>query len=119
MAAKKRTSSDNGDLAHGFAAIVERMEEQNRAVMEAVLLTRESLNRRMDDMEQRMTSEFDVVKFAIRKNSEDIQRLNEAVRKNSEDIQQLNESVGRVEDALDTKADAARVDELEQRISAS
>lgn len=75
--------------------ILERIEEQQRVVIEAVTSNREALERKIEGLDQKLSSRIDVLAFAVRKNSTDIQAL---------------------ADKLDTKADAGRVSALEDRV---
>jgi hypothetical protein len=72
--------------------ILERIEEQQRVVIEAVTSTREELGRRIDALDTKLSSKIDTLEFAVRKNSADIQSLSEK---------------------LGTKADSGRVSALE------
>ncbi len=91
--------------------ILERIEAQQRVVIDAVTMTREALERKLDDVGRRLSGKIDVLEFAVRKNSADIQTLTVKVEKNSADIQHLGEK-------LDTKTDAGRTNTLEQRVEA-
>ena len=75
--------------------ILERVEEQQRVVIEAVSSTREALERKIDGVDQKLSSRMDVIEFVVRKNGEDIRAL---------------------ADKLDTKADAVKVASLERRV---
>ena len=84
--------------------ILERVEEQQRVVIEAVTSNREALERKIDEGNEELAARIDAVEIAVRQNSQDI-------LENSQDIRSLG-------DQLDTKADASRVQVLEERIGA-
>ena len=110
---KRTTSPAAGGAEPGPVAaqnvILERMEEQQRVVIEAVTMTRDALKREMGVMKLELSSKIDVLEFAVRKNSADIRKNSADIQKNSADIQRLSEK-------FDTKTDTSRTMVLEQRV---
>lgn len=77
--------------------ILEQMQGHITAVIEAVTMTRDALRGEIRDVKHELSSRMDVLEFAVRRNSADIQSLAEK---------------------LDAKADTTRVATLEQRVEA-
>jgi chromosome segregation ATPase len=111
--------------------LLEQIQEQNRATIEAVFASEQRIRRdfdaRFSSLEQRVAAlevavrknseDIQELKVAVRKNSEDIQELKVAVRENSEDIQELKRSVDEVRAAMAQKMDAAQLAALEARVA--
>ena len=76
--------------------ILERVEEQQQVVIEAVTSNREALERKIEEGNGKLSSRIDVIEIAVRQNSADIRSLAEK---------------------LDAKADSARVAAFEVRLS--
>jgi chromosome segregation ATPase len=113
-----------------FVVLMEQMQEQNRATIEAVTSLEQRMNARFDEMDRKSGLRFESVEAAIRLNSDAIRKNSEDIRKNSEDIRLLAERmdefgskidaltrrVERLEELLGMKADAADVSRLEERV---
>jgi hypothetical protein len=126
---KKRVRVEGGGdasvLASHMAAILENIEQQNRATIEALQATEhrlmETFGRRFDAIEVRLSAlEFAVRKNSedIRKNSDDIRKNSDDIRKNSEDIAQLQQEVARIGKILGVEADENTIAVLERRVTA-
>jgi uncharacterized protein YukE len=128
---KKRTEKPPSASAAGrFTILLEQIQEQNRATIEAVYALEGKMERRFEEMRSYFEARLSVLEAAIRlnteairKNSEDIRKNSEDIRKNSEDIQavrrQLEELTGTVGGKVDASAFAqleARVARLEERL---
>ncbi|MGQ0505098.1 MAG: hypothetical protein ACT4TC_07225 [Myxococcaceae bacterium] len=94
----------------GTTVLLENMQEQNRATIEAVHALEGRMNTRFDDLERRLTLRIEALEIAVRKNSEDI-------RKNSEDIQELQMRVDALALELKKKPDADALKALEERVT--
>ena len=134
MAATKKTPRRRSPAETPIGRVtilLEQIQEQNRATIEAVFASEQRIRR---DFEARFTSlehrvaaleiavrknseDIQELKTAVRKNSEDIQELKTAVRKNTEDIQELKRSVDEVRAAMAQKPDAAQLAALEVRVA--
>ena len=120
MAATKKTPRRRSPAETPIGRVtilLEQIQEQNRATIEAVFASEQRIRR---DFEARFTSlehRVAALEIAVRKNSEDIQELKTAVRKNTEDIQELKRSVDEVRAAMAQKPDAAQLAALEVRVA--
>jgi len=85
----------------------ERLESYMRGVAEALTMTREQLERKMDEMEARLTVRISVLEEVVQQNSIDI-------RKNSEDIRKLQLEVAAMRSDL---ARREKLQELEVRVT--
>jgi predicted nucleic acid-binding Zn-ribbon protein len=94
----------------GFTVILERIEEQKRATIEAVFTVERRLTAKMEAQEQRLLVRIEALEFAVRRNSEE-------VRKNSEDILALSKKVEALAEELRRKPDEAALRALEQRVA--
>lgn len=116
-AVAKKTKTSRSKPARGATStptgrqnvILERIEEQQRVVIEAVTSNREALERRMDEQGQKLSSRIDVLEIAVRSLAADVRQNTADIRQNSADIQA-------VAIKLDTRAEAGRVAELEERV---
>jgi hypothetical protein len=75
------------------AILLEAIQEQNRATIEAVFASKQELEQRMDEMRRELTLRLEVVQAIVKKNSEDILQNTEGIRKNSEDIRNNSEDI--------------------------
>jgi chromosome segregation ATPase len=94
----------------GTTVLLESMQEQNRATIEAVHALEGRMNARFDDLERRLTLRIEALEIAVRKNSEDIRKNSEDIRKNSEDIRKNSEDIRK--NSEDIQELQARVDAL-------
>ncbi len=70
--------------------ILERIEEQQRVVIEAVTSNREALERQILGLDQKLSSRIDVLEVAVRSLSTDVRKNSADILKNSADIQDLS-----------------------------
>lgn len=123
MATKKTTGAAAmkqvaTEVASHFTAVVENIEQQNRAVMEAVLGMERRLTERMDLRFEKIELRLSALEFAVRKNSEDIRKNSEDIRKNSEDIAALQREVARLSTILGADRETNAIQALEARVAA-
>jgi chromosome segregation ATPase len=92
---RKRTSErpPSNTSAGRVAILLEQIQEQNRATIEAVRSVESSLRREITELRRDLTLRMEALEIAVRKNSEDIRELQQQVRKNSEDIRELQQQV--------------------------
>jgi len=121
------------------AILLEAIQEQNRATIEAVFASKQELVQRMDEMRRELTLRLEVVEAIVKKNSEDIRKSSEDIRKNSEDIRKNSEDIRknseqirlnteelgrhseelrRIAAMLERKSDQASLIALEKRVTA-
>ncbi len=131
MAARKATDS-TAESIRAFGVVLERVESQMSAVLEAVATTRHELNAKLDASEARLSERISVLEQVVRQNSVDI-------RKNSEDIlvlrgevsdlrgevsdlrgevSDLRAEVARLRHDFDHREERGRMDALEARVAA-
>ena len=98
MTSRKRQPKTSSTQMGRVLILLEEMREQNHATIEAVFSSEQRTNRRLEEIELKLTRRLDVLEVAvrmnsdeIRKNSEDIKRNSEDIRKNSEDIKKNSE----------------------------
>ena len=142
MSAQKKS---RGGGAQGRTAasrqpiLLEAIQEQNRATIEAVFASKQELVQRMDEMRRELTLRLKVVEAIVKKNSEDIRKSSEDIRKNSEDIRKNSEDIRknseqirlnteelgrhseelrRIAAMLERKSDQASLIALEKRVTA-
>lgn len=103
------------EATHRTMVIVEQLEGQIGAVVDALEATERRLNRRIDDLEARLTGRLEMLELAVK-------MLSDQVRKNSSDIERLVLEVAQVRESLHAHATReellkleARVEELEAR----
>lgn len=87
-----------------FELLLENIEQQNRAVMEAVHAQGNQLRQEMREGFEKLAARADVHELSLRQHSADIRELKEAVR--------------RIETKLDQKAEVSQVQALEARVTA-
>ncbi len=121
---KKKTLKPPSATPMGRVLVMlEQIQEQNRATIEAVRSSETTLRRELSEVEDRLKLRVDVLDAAVRMNSEDIRKNSEAIRQNSEDIRQnsvdilrLNDQVEKLTVAVQEKPDTASMTRLEQRV---
>jgi chromosome segregation ATPase len=74
--------------AHQLGVILERVEEQQRMVIEAVVSNRETLERKIDAVDARLGGRIDVLEVAVRSLSGDLHQARAEIRQNTADIRQ-------------------------------
>jgi len=107
------------------AILLEAIQEQNRATIEAVFASKQELQRNMDETRRELTLRLGAVEAIVKKNSEDIRQNSEDIRKNSEQIRLNTEELGRhseelrrIAAMLERKSDQASLIALEKRVTA-
>jgi methyl-accepting chemotaxis protein len=68
--------------------LLEQIQEQNRATIEAVQSQGTSIRREMGELERRLEGRIDALEAAVRQNSADIRQNSADIRQNSADIRQ-------------------------------
>src|SRR5262249_9123256 len=97
--------------------LLEQIQEQNRATLEAVFSLDQKLTRQREESELKLTRRLDALEAAVRINGEDIRKNSEDIRKNSQDIQRMTQEIREKPVNLERKADQAALTALEQRVS--
>jgi len=114
------------------AILLEAIQEQNRATIEAVFASKQELQRNMDETRRELTLRLGAVEAIVKKNSEDIRQNSEDIRQNSEDIRKNSEQIRlnteelgrhseelrRIAAMLERKSDQASLIALEKRVTA-
>jgi chromosome segregation ATPase len=134
MAARKKTTrrpkAPDDPAGPRFLVLLEQIQEQNRATIEAVWSLDQKMERRFEEESGKNELRFQSLEAAVRFNSEQIRKNSEDIRKNSEDIRELSDGLTRlatsmdalarrmerVEEAIGIKADAAVVAALDARL---
>jgi uncharacterized protein YukE len=114
MSSKRSQAVSRSSAARATAVVLEDIRAQNRVVLEAV----QGLGQRMDGFEQKVDGldqkvdglDHKLERFRLEL-LERVGRLEDAVRENSREIRALKQ-------ALESKADAAALIALEQRVAA-
>jgi predicted RNase H-like nuclease (RuvC/YqgF family) len=91
--------------------VLERLESQMGAVLEAVTTSSQRLDAKIDALGAHLSERISVLEQVVRQNSDDI-------RKNSEDILALRNEVARLRHDFDHREERGRVDALEARVAA-
>jgi predicted nucleic acid-binding Zn-ribbon protein len=94
-----------------MTAVLENIEQQNRATIEAVFASERRMTEMFEARFQNIERRLDALEFAVRKNPEDI-------RKNSEDLVKLQSEVRRMADVLGADRDENVISALERRVTA-
>jgi len=100
------------------AILLEAIQEQNRATIEAVYASKQELAQRMDEMRRELTLRLEIVEAIVKKNSEDICKNSEQIRLNTEELGRHSEELRRIAAMLERKSDQASLIALEKRITA-
>lgn len=111
MAGRKATSPAAASDVRAFHVLLEQVHSQMNVVLEAVTLTRTSLETQIKESEARLEARINILEQVVRQNSEDI-------RKNSEDIRELREEVRRLRHDFEHRAELTRIADLEGRVAA-
>lgn len=112
-----RVTATSDQTSRRVVVLMEQMQEQNRATIEAVRSVEVSLGRKIDDLRRDLTLRIEALEVAVRKNSEDIRRNSEDIRKNSEDIRRLQDQVAEFTVAVHGRATAEQLHALEKRVA--
>ena len=107
-----------------FELLLENIEQQNRAVMDAVHAQGNELRREMREGFEKLAARADVHELSLRQHSADIRGLKTDVQGLKTDVRELKTKVGKLEEAverievkLDQKADVSQVKALEARVA--
>jgi len=116
---KSRGGGAPGQTAASRQAILlEAIQEQNRATIEAVYASKQELAQRMDEMRRELTLRLEIVEAIVKKNSEDICKNSEQIRLNTEELGRHSEELRRIAAMLERKSDQASLIALEKRVAA-
>src|SRR5262245_36758694 len=83
--------------------LLEQIQEQNRATLEAVFSLDQKLTRQREESELKLTRRLDALEAAVRINGEDIRKNSEDIRKNSQDIQRMTQEIREMRVMLERK----------------
>jgi len=115
MAARRtadaKRAPSGAESARAFGVVLERLESQMGAVLEAVTTSSQRLDAKIDALGAHLSERISVLEQVVRQNSDDI-------RKNSEDILALRNEVARLRHDFDHREERGRVDALEARVAA-
>lgn len=108
-----------------FTILLEAIEQQNRATIEAVFSTRDELRREFNEKFERVDQRLSTLEFVARhhtslleQHGERLTSLETKVDVLQEDVRVLQKDVRHLTGLLETKADKAQVDRLEERVTA-
>lgn len=94
-----------------MTAVLENIEQQNRATIEAMFAMERRLTDRFDARFEKIELRLSALELAVRQNSADI-------RKNSEDIAALQRETARLAGILGADRDVNAIKALENRVAA-
>ena len=112
--AQKKTNRPKGVAAEAFShmtAVLENIEQQNRATIEAMFAMERRLTDRFEARFEKIDLRLDALEVAVRQNSADI-------RRNSEDIAAMQRELHRLSGILGADRDVNAITALENRVSA-
>jgi hypothetical protein len=112
--ARKKGLAPKGVSAGAFShmtAVLENIEQQNRATIEAVLGVERRLTERFEARFEKIELRLTALEIAVRQNSDDI-------RKNSDDIRALQRETQRLATILGADRDENAMTALENRVAA-
>ena len=112
--APKKPRPPKGVAAEAFShmtAVLENIEQQNRATIEAMFAMERRLTDRFDARFEKIELRLTALEIAVRKNSEDI-------RQNSEDIASLQRETARLAGILEADREVNAIAALENRVAA-
>jgi predicted RNase H-like nuclease (RuvC/YqgF family) len=122
MAAQRTTGArrapSTAEAIRGFGVVLERVESQMAAVLEAVTSSSERLDARIDTLEARLSERISALEQVVRAHSERISALEQVVRAHSERISALENEVARLRHDFDHRDERGRMDALELRVAA-
>ena len=120
-----RRAPSGAESARAFGVVLERIESQMTAVVEAVTSATQRLDAKIDALGAHLSERISVLEQVVRQNSLDIRQNSEDIRKNSEDIGQnsedilaLRNEVALLRHDFDHREERGRVDALEARVAA-
>ena len=106
-----RRAPSGAESARAFGVVLERIESQMTAVVEAVTSATQRLDAKIDALGAHLSERISVLEQVVRQNSLDI-------RQNSEDILALRNEVALLRHDFDHREERGRVDALEARVAA-
>jgi predicted RNase H-like nuclease (RuvC/YqgF family) len=122
MAAQRTTGATKAPSAaasiRGFGVVLERIESQMTAVLEAVTSSSERLDARIDLLEARLSQRISALEDVVRQHSQRISALEDVVRQHSERISSLENEVARLRHDFDHREERGRMEALEVRVAA-
>jgi methylthioribose-1-phosphate isomerase len=102
----------NQEQLRGHGVLLEDIRSQNRATIEALQVTRDALEEKIDQVDRNSQARDAVLEAAVRQNSKDIHKNSEDIRQNGVDILKNSDDIR----LLTTRVDA--LGPLDQRVSA-
>jgi hypothetical protein len=117
MAARKATGSV-AESIRAFGVVLERVESQMSAVLEAVATTRHELQTQINASEARLSERISVLEQVVRQNSEDIRKNSEDIVALRGEVSDLRAEVARLRHDFDHREERGRMDALEARVAA-
>jgi len=109
----------------GFGVVLERMESQMSAVLEAVTSSSERLDTRIDALEARLSQRISALEDAVREHSErisclerEVAGLQEEVAGLQKEVAGLQKEVASLRHDFDHREERGRMDALEVRVAA-
>jgi chromosome segregation ATPase len=111
--------------------LLEQIQEQNRATIEAVLSQGTAIRREMGELERRLAGRIDALEAAVRQHSAEIRQHSSEIRQHSAEIRQQADELRKVKEQLAEvkeqlaeltgvvrgKPDAAALQALEVRVT--
>ena len=117
----KKQRPPKGVAAEAFShmtAVLENIEQQNKATIEAMFAMERRLTDRFDARFEKIELRLAALEVAVRQNSEDIRRHSEILRKHAEDIVALQRDTARMVGILGGDRDVNAITALENRVAA-
>jgi uncharacterized protein HemX len=107
---RKRTSErpPSTTSAGRMTILLEQIQEQNRATIEAVQSQGTSIRREMGELERRLERRIDALEAAVRQNSADIRQNSADIRQHAADIRQQADELREVRKQLAELTGVAR-----------
>jgi chromosome segregation ATPase len=87
---------------HEFGALLENIQSQQHAMLEAIQAMGDRLNRTMEERFASVEARLDMLESVVRQNSGDINALREDVRSLRKDLEKRDERLSAVEDRVAT-----------------
>jgi hypothetical protein len=129
MAAQRTTGAGRPASAaasiRGFGVVLERIESQMAAVLEAVTSSSDRLDTRIDTLEARLSRRISALEDVVRQHSERVSALEQVVREHSKrigglenEVVSLKNEVARLRHDFDHREERGRMEALEVRVAA-
>ena len=109
--APRKTKAESPFTMKRVVILLEDMQAQNRATIDAVHALGTRLDAKIDALRDELLRRIEALEVAVRLNSE-------AIRQNTADIRENSEDIRRILQKLDTFATAAELAQLERRVEA-